>query len=222
MQVTDKRIALFKEYKKNKMSFTDLLFFAFSGGLIVAALGVITMRNPVYSALFLVFSFFCCSALWILLEAEFLAITLVLVYVGAVMVLFLFVVMMLDVNIEEMRSGFVGYLPVGIASALALLGIMVWVVGPVGPDIVGSESLQQTVAHGADYSNTKELGRVLYTEYVLPFEVASVILLVAIIAAISLTLRRRANTRYQSPSKQVKVKKEDRLRIVKMDVEVDE
>ena len=205
------------------MSFTDLIFFVFSGMLVLSALGVITMRNPVYSALFLVLSFISCSALWLLLEAEFLAIALVLVYVGAVMVLFLFVVMMLDINVEEMRSGFVKYLPIGVASALALLGIMIWVVGPVGPDVVGAEALQQAVAHDADYSNTKELGRVLYTDYVLPFEVAAVILLVAIIAAISLTLRRRPVTKYQTPSNQVKVKREDRIRMVKnMDAEVKE
>jgi len=204
------------------MSFTDLIFFAFSGMLIISALGVITMRNPVYSALFLVLSFISCSALWLLLEAEFLAIVLVLVYVGAVMVLFLFVVMMLDINIEEMRSGFVKYLPLGIVSALALMGIMIWVVGPVGPNTLGSESLQQAVVHGPDYSNTKELGRILYTDYVLPFEVAAVILLVAIIAAISLTLRRRPTTKYQTPGNQVKVKREDRIRIVKMDAEVEE
>lgn len=204
------------------MSFTDLLFFVFSGVLVMAATGVITSRNPVYSALFLVLSFFSCSAVWILLEAEFLAIVLVLVYVGAVMVLFLFVVMMLDINIEEMRSGFVKFLPVGVGSALAMLAIMIWVVGPVGPDLEGAEQLQQAVVHGPDYSNTKELGRILYTDYVLPFEVASVILLVAIIAAISLTLRRRPGTKYQTPGNQVKVKKEDRLRMVKMDAEVEE
>ena len=205
------------------MIFTDLIFFVFSAVLVVSALGVITMRNPVYSALFLVLSFVSCSALWLLLEAEFLAITLVLVYVGAVMVLFLFVVMMIDINIEEMRAGFVKYLPIGAASALAFMGIMIWVVGPVGPDVVGAEALQQAVIHGADYSNTKELGRILYTEYVLPFEVASVILLVAIIAAISLTLRRRPTTKYQTPGNQVKVKREDRIRMVKnMDAEVKE
>ena len=204
------------------MSFTDLLFFAFSGVLVIAALGVITMRNPVYSALFLVLSFFAASAIWILLEAEFLAITLVLVYVGAVMVLFLFVVMMLDINVEEMRKGFVSFLPVGIAFALAMLGIMVWVVGPIGPDIVAVDSLQHAVVHDADYSNTKALGRILYTEYVLPFEVASVILLVAIIAAITLTLRRRESTKYQTPGNQVKVKSSDRLRVVKMESEAKE
>ena len=198
------------------MRFIDLIFYIFSGLLIAAALGVVTSRNPVHSALSLVLSFVSCSALWLLLEAEFLAIVLVLVYVGAVMVLFLFVVMMLDINVEEMRKGFVRYLPIGVLVAVAFAGMMIWVVGSPGPDILASENLQQAVRHDADYSNTKELGRILYTEYVLPFEVASVILLVAIIAAIALTMRRRGNTRYQSPAKQVQVKRNDRLRIIKM------
>lgn len=204
------------------MTFIDFTFYSFASLLIAAALGVITARNPVHSALSLVLAFFACSALWILLEAEFLAIVLVLVYVGAVMVLFLFVVMMLDVNVEQMRKGFVRYLPIGALVALVLAAQMIWIVGPVGPDVLSDESLQQSVRHAADYSNTKELGRILYTEYVLPFEIAAVILLVAIIAAITLTLRRRPATKYQSPSKQVKVKRNDRLRIVKMDAEAKE
>lgn len=201
------------------ISFIDLIFYFFSATLIMSALGVITARNPVHSVLLLVLSFFSCSALWLLLEAEFLAIVLVLVYVGAVMVLFLFVVMMLDINLEQLRQGFVKYLSIGVVIASALASIMIWVVGPVGPDILGDESLQQATRHAIDYSNTEELGRILYTEYVLPFEIASVILLVAIIAAISLTLRRRPMTKYQTPSKQVKVKRNDRLRIVKMEAE---
>jgi len=204
------------------MTFIDLIFYFFSGLLILAALGVILSRNPVYSALLLVLAFFSCAAIWLLLEAEFLGIVLVLVYVGAVMVLFLFVVMMLDINIEEMRKGFVRYLPIGALVALILAAQMIWVVGPIGPDVLGDESLNQAVRHGADYSNTKELGRVLYTEYVLPFEIASIILLVAIVAAISLTLRRRKNTKYQTPSKQIQVKRDDRLRIMKMDAEAKE
>lgn len=204
------------------MTFIDLNFYFFSGLLILAALGVITSRNPVHSALSLVLSFFSCAAIWLLLEAEFLAIALVLVYVGAVMVLFLFVVMMLDINIEQMRKGFVRYLPVGALIALVLAAQMIWVVGPVGPDVFDDESLNQAVRHTADYSNTKELGRVLYTDYVLPFEIAAAILLVAIIAAIALTLRRRPQTKYQTPGKQVKVKRNDRLRIVKMDAEAKE
>lgn len=204
------------------MIFTDLIFYFYAAALVLSALGVVMARNPVYSVLLLVLCFFSCAALWLLLEAEFLAIALVLVYVGAVMVLFLFVVMMLDINIEQMRQGFVKYLAVGVLVASALAALMIWVVGPVGPDILADESLQQAIRHPADYSNTKELGRILYTDYVLPFEIASVILLVAIIAAISLTLRRRPKTKYQTPSNQIKVKREDRLRIIKMDAEAKE
>jgi len=202
------------------MTITDLLFFAFSGMIVVSALGVVVSKNPVHSALFLVLTFFCTSAIWLMLEAEFLAITLVLVYVGAVMVLFLFVVMMLDIKVTEMRKGFVSYLPVGIGFALAMLGIMVWVVGPFGTGITDTATLNQAVVHGANYSNTKELGKVLYTDYVLAFEIAAVILLVAIIAAISLTLRRRPQTKYQTPGEQIKVKRNDRLKIISMDAEV--
>jgi NADH-quinone oxidoreductase subunit J len=201
------------------MNFTDLVFYFFAGMLVLAGLGVIASRNPVHSALFLVLSFFSCSALWLLLQAEFLAIALVLVYVGAVMVLFLFVVMMLDINLTQMRQGFVRYLPIGALIALVMVAQMVWIVGPVGPDVFGGEQLDQAVAQSADYSNTKALGRVLYTEYVFPFEVAAVILLVAIVAAIALTMRRREMTKYQTPGKQVKVRKADRLRVVKMDAE---
>jgi NADH-quinone oxidoreductase subunit J len=151
-----------------------------------------------------------------LLEAEFLAITLVLVYVGAVMVLFLFVVMMLDINITLLREGFMRYVPFGILIALILIVQMIMV---VGPENFGFESFAEPARHAADYSNTKELGRVLYTEYVLPFEIAAVILLVAIVAAIALTMRRRPETKYQTPGKQIQVKKEDRLRVVTMKAE---
>jgi NADH-quinone oxidoreductase subunit J len=202
------------------MTITDFLFFAFAGVVIASALGVVTSRNPVHSALFLVLTFFSCSAIWLMLEAEFLAITLVLVYVGAVMVLFLFVVMMLDINVAKMREGFVSYLPVGIVFALLMLAVMVYVVGPVGPDVMGTAALDNAVRHAADYSNTEALGEVLYTEYVLAFEIAAVILLVAIVAAITLTLRRRPTTKYQTPGKQIKVKRDDRLKIIKSDAEV--
>jgi len=202
------------------MTITDLLFFAFAGVVIASALGVVTSKNPVHSALFLVLTFFSCSAIWLLLEAEFLAITLVLVYVGAVMVLFLFVVMMLDINVAKMREGFVSYLPVGILFAVLMLAVMVYVVGPVGPDVMGTAALDNAVRHAADYSNTEALGEVLYTEYVLAFEIAAIILLVAIIAAIALTLRRRPTTKYQTPGKQIKVKRDDRLKIIKSDAEV--
>jgi NADH-quinone oxidoreductase subunit J len=202
------------------MTITDFLFFAFAGVVIASALGVVTSRNPVHSALFLVLTFFSCSAIWLMLEAEFLAITLVLVYVGAVMVLFLFVVMMLDINVAKMREGFVSYLPVGIVFALLMLAVMVYVVGPVGPDVMGTAALDNAVRQAADYSNTEALGEVLYTEYVLAFEIAAVILLVAIVAAITLTLRRRPTTKYQTPGKQIKVKRDDRLKIIKSDAEV--
>ena len=201
------------------MSVTEFLFYVFGAMVIVSALGVVTSKNPVHSVLFLVLTFFCSAAIWLMLEAEFLAITLVLVYVGAVMVLFLFVVMMLDINIAEMREGFVSYLPVGIAFAVVMLAVMVWVVSPAGPDITDSASLDQAVVHTADYSNTRALGRVLYTDYVLPFEIAAVLLLVAIVAAIALTLRSRPDTRYQTPGKQIQVRRDDRLKIVAMDAE---
>ncbi len=202
------------------MTITDFLFFAFSGVTIAAALGVVTSKNPVHSALFLVLTFFACSAIWLMLEAEFLAITLVLVYVGAVMVLFLFVVMMLDINVAKMREGFVSYLPIGGLFALLMLAVMVYVVGPVGPDVMGTAALDNAVKHPADHSNTKELGKILYTDYVLAFEIAAIILLVAIIAAITLTLRRRPKTKYQTPSKQIRVKRDDRLKIIDSDSEV--
>jgi len=195
------------------MSFFEIVFYAFSTLMVVSALGVVSARNPVHSALFLVLTFFATSAIWLLLEAEFLAITLVLVYVGAVMVLFLFVVMMLDINIAQMRAGFMRYTPFGVAIAMLLIAQMVMV---VGPEHFGLDTFAVPAKHAADYSNTKELGRILYTDYVYAFELASVILLVAIVAAISLTMRRRPNTRYQKPGKQIQVLKEDRLRIVKM------
>lgn len=198
------------------MSFTEAVFYAFSAIMIMAALGVITARNPVHSALSLVLTFFATSAIWMLLEAEFLAITLVLVYVGAVMVLFLFVVMMLDINLTRLREGFMRYVPFGIVIALILIVQMVMV---VGPENFGLEQFAEPARHAADYSNTKELGRILYTDYVYPFEIASVILLVAIVAAIALTMRRRPETKYQTPGKQVMVKKEDRLRVVSMKAE---
>jgi NADH-quinone oxidoreductase subunit J len=195
------------------MSFTEFVFYAFSAVMIVAALGVISFRNPVHSALSLVLTFFATAGVWMLLEAEFLAITLVLVYVGAVMVLFLFVVMMLDINIAVLRQGFMRYAPFGILIAVILIVQMIMV---VGPENFGLQDFAEPARHAADYSNTKELGRVLYTDYVFPFEIAAVILLVAIVAAIALTMRRRPETKYQTPGKQIQVKKEDRLRVVKM------
>ena len=178
-----------------------------------AAGRVITVRNPVHAAMHLVLAFFTCAGLWLLLEAEFLAITLVLVYVGAVMVLFLFVVMMLDINTSPLREGFVRYLPLGATVALLIFAEMFMV---VGAKHFGSDVVAIPARHGEGYSNVRELGSVLYTDYVYPFEIASVILLVAIIAAIALTMRKRPETKYQDPSQQVSVKRADRVRLVSM------
>ncbi|HCB13849.1 MAG TPA: NADH-quinone oxidoreductase subunit J [Gammaproteobacteria bacterium] len=194
------------------MGFEKFLFYVFALILIFAAVRVITVRNPVHAALFLVLAFFTSAALWLLIEAEFLAITLVLVYVGAVMVLFLFVVMMLDLNVDPVREGFIKYLPVGAAVALLIVIEMGLI---VGSSYFGSDQYGLT-AHAADYSNTKELGSVLYTFYVYPFEIASVILLVAIIAAISLTMRRREGVKSQDPGQQVLVSRDNRVRVVRM------
>ena len=198
------------------MTFQQFIFWFFSAILIFAALRVITARNPVHAALFLVLAFCTAAGLWIQLEAEFLGITLVLVYVGAVMVLFLFVVMMLDINIERLRHGFWSYLPVGAMVALLLVAEMALVL--TGPWF-GLEAAPRPAASPADYSNTKELGRLLYTDYVYPFELAAVILLVAIVAAIALTLRRRKHGKYIDPGEQVQVKRNDRLKIVSMPAE---
>ncbi len=194
------------------MGFEKFLFYLFALILLFAAVRVITVRNPVHAALFLVLAFFTSAALWLLLEAEFLAITLVLVYVGAVMVLFLFVVMMLDINVAPVREGFIKYLPVGAAVALIIFIEMALI---VGSGYFGAEQYD-LVRQAADYSNTRELGSVLYTFYVYPFEIAAVILLVAIIAAIALTMRRREGTKFQDPAQQVRVSRDDRVRVVRM------
>jgi NADH-quinone oxidoreductase subunit J len=198
------------------MSFETVLFWVFAAMLLFAAFRVVTVKNPVYAALFLVLTFACSSVLWMLLEAEFLAIALVLVYVGAVMVLFLFVVMMLDINIVPLREGFVRYLWIGLLIATALATVM-WQVLHSGP--FNADAIAVPAGKLADYSNTQELGRVLYTEYLYPFEIAGALLLVAIIAAITLTLRRRPQTKYQNPATQMRVRKSDRLRIIKMEAE---
>lgn len=196
------------------LHFQDLVFYALALILLYAALSVITTRNPVYAALFLVLAFFTAAGIWLLLEAEFLAITLVLVYVGAVMVLFLFVVMMLDINLDRLREGFWQALPV----ALPVGGLMaVEMVMIVGVNNFGAEKVLAPAAKPADYSNTAALGRVLYTDYLLAFELAAVVLLVAIVAAIALTLRSRKESKPTYANKQVAIKKADRLRIVKMD-----
>lgn len=199
------------------MVFTDVVFYTLAAILLFAGLRVITTRNPVHAALFLVLAFFTAAGIWLLLQAEFLAIALVLVYVGAVMVLFLFVVMMLDINIDKLREGFWEYLPMAGTIGLLMAVEMVMV---LGGKYFGAT---RAVSKPADYSNTAEIGRVLYTEYLLPFELASVVLLVAIVAAIVLTLRDRKDSKSMNPADQVLVKKQDRIRIVKMGavVEVD-
>ena len=192
----------------------QILFYIVAAVLVLAASAVITVRNPVVAALTLVLCFFCSAAIWLLLEAEFLAIVLVLVYVGAVMVLFLFVVMMLDINLVRLREDFWRWLPFGLALAGLMVFQMVWVLGSPA-----TSAGKTAVRHAADYSNTKELGRLIYTDYVYPFEIAAVLLLVAMVAAIALTLRRRKDSKSQVVAEQVAVKKSDRLRIVKMRAE---
>ena len=192
------------------MTFELILFYIFGAILLGAALAMISVRNPVHAALFLVLAFFTAAAIWLLLEAEFLAIVLVLVYVGAVMVLFLFVVMMLDINIARLREGFAEFLPAGLVVAAAMATVLTLV-------ITRFITMEVPERAAADYSNTAELGAILYTEYVYPFEIAAVILLVAIIAAISLTLRRRPDTKYVDPAVQVKVRRGDRVRLVSME-----
>jgi NADH-quinone oxidoreductase subunit J len=196
------------------MGFEKVLFYAFAIVTVLAAGMVVTRRNPVHAVLFLVLAFVGSAGLWILLEAEFLAITLVLVYVGAVMVLFLFVIMMLDVEIAALKAQFIRYLPLGLLIALVMLVEIFLVVGPAS---FGLEQFAKPPPQPADYSNTAELGMVLYTVYVYPFEIAAVILLVAIVAAIRLTLRRRPDNKYVDPSKQVFVRKgPDRVRVVQV------
>ena len=195
------------------MTLIQLLFYFFAIVLVGAALRVITVRNPVHAALFLVLAFFSMACIWLLLEEEFLAIVLVLVYVGAVMVLFLFVFMMLDINIAQLRAGFVRYVWVGVGVASL---IVIQLFGVFTAKNAGLADAPPIKPHGASYSNTEELGRVLYTDYVYPFEIAAAVLLVAIVAAIALTMRRRAGTKHQRPSQQVAVRRADRIRIVKM------
>ena len=199
--------------------FETIVFYVFAAILLFAAARVVTARNPVHAALFLVLSFFTAAAIWLLLRAEFLAIALVLVYVGAVMVLFLFVVMMLDINLDRLREGFWHHLPLGLAVAIVML---VEAVTVLGGKYFGLGSLPAPAAAGAAYSNTKEIGRVVYTDYIYPFELSAVLLLVAIVAAIALTLRRRTDTKAQDPAKQVVVRRQDRVRLVRMPAEKEE
>ena len=195
------------------MSFQTFLFYVFAAILVFAALRVVSVRNPVHAALWLVLSFFTSAGIWLMLGAEFLAIVLVLVYVGAVMVLFLFVIMMLDVNFDELRRHFRSYLPVGAAVGALVLLEMVLVI------LAGASAAGSPSSAAAPASNTGALGRLLYVDYVYPFELAAVLLLVAIVAAIALTHRKRRETKSQDPGEQVKVRREDRVRLIRMPAE---
>lgn len=198
------------------MDFKTFVFYSLSLIMVFASLRVITARNPVHAALYLVLAFFTAGGIWMLLQAEFLAIALVLVYVGAVMVLFLFVIMMLDVNLERLRQGFWSHLPVGLLVAAGMVYVMASV---LGEQYFGVHTMPTPAAAEAGYSNTKELGRLIYTEYVYPFELAAVILLVAMIAAIALTLRKRSDAKRLDPAEQVSVRRQDRIRMVSMPAE---
>ncbi|MEJ0039376.1 MAG: NADH-quinone oxidoreductase subunit J [Gammaproteobacteria bacterium] len=195
------------------------LFWLFAAILVIAALGVIISRNPVHAALSLVVCFVSSAAIWLLIEAEFLAVVLVLVYVGAVMVLFLFVVMMLDINIESLRSGFTRYAWLGWITAAV---VIVEIVGVVTAKTMGIDVTKGMTPQAENYSNTTELGTVLYTKYAYPFELAAVLLLVAIVAAIALTMRKRPNLKVQDINAQTAVRAQDRVRIIKMEATKDE
>ena len=198
------------------MNVETLVFYLLSAMAVLAALQVITSRNPVHAALFLVLTFFSMAGVWLLLEAEFLALTLILVYVGAVMVLFLFVVMMLDINLERLRVGFWKWFPFAAVLGVVLMVEMVMVLGSAKTAGTGQPggTGAQVVTHPANYSNTKELGRLIYTEYVYAFELSAVLLLVAIIAAIALTHRHRSGAKSQVHEAQIQVKRNDRVRLV--------
>ncbi len=194
------------------MEFKTFVFYFVSAILVFASLRVVTSRNPVHAALYLVLAFFSASAVWMLLQAEFLAISLVLIYVGAVMVLFLFVVMMLDINIDRLREGFWSYLPLGAIIALLMVAEMGLVLGGSYFGVLENAVPQAD----ADNSNVQAIGRLLFTDYVYPFELASIVLLVGIVAAVALTLRDKRKTRSVSPSQQVFVKAKDRVRVLQM------
>ena len=199
------------------MPIYEMVFYLFSLVMLGAAVMVITVRNPVFAALSLVLTFFSAAAIWMLLEVEFLAIILILVYVGAVLVLFLFVVMMLDINVEPLRAGFMRYLPAGVIVALLLVAELLLVLWTRGR--FDASAFPVPAPSAADYSNTKAVGELLFSEYLLAFEVAGVVLLVAIIAAVALTLRQRTGSRRQDPAAQVRVQRDERVRLVKMDPE---
>jgi len=194
------------------MSIELIIFFVFSSLLIISAIGVVTVNNPVKSAIYLVFAFFTSAVLWLLLNAEFLAIILILVYVGAVMVLFLFVVMMLDINISELKEGFVNYLPIGFIVFLITTALLITFFQTQFVD-VDKNIINEIKIIGDD--NTKNLGYLLYTEYILAFEISAMILLLGIVSAITLTHQKNPANKYQIPSEQVNVKKEDRIKIIK-------
>jgi len=196
------------------MDFPTLAFYAFATVAIAAAIGVISIKNPVQAALLLVLTFFSVACTWILAGAEFLGIALILVYVGAVMVLFLFVVMMLDIDVAPLREGFVRYLPVGLVVAVLML---VEICALIGVKTLVQTPMAADAAAAADIPNTTWLARALFTDFMLPFEVAAVILTIAVVAAVMLTLRRRTGVKHQDPSAQARVRASDRLRIVKMD-----
>ncbi len=189
--------------------FEQIVFYLFAAMLLLSASMVITVRNPVFAALFLVLAFFSSAAIWLLMLAEFLAIVLVLVYVGAVMVLFLFLIMMLDINVAVLREGFAGFLPAGAVVAILMALAM--------SSIVSSDFFNSEAGPGEAYNNTKLLGHTLYTEYLYEFEIAGVILLVAIVTAISLSMSKSKMNKSIDPAQQVRATKQDRLRIVKMD-----
>ena len=197
----------------NPQLFQLICFYSFGFVTVAAALSVITLKNTVHAVLALVLTFFSSACLWMLIDAEFLALALIVVYVGAVMVLFLFVVMMLDIDQEKMREGFVKFLPVGLIVALVMLGEMLAL---IGVRAMHATVLGENPATAAGLSNTAWLGHALYTDYLLPFEIAALILTVGVVAAVALTLRHRGGARYQSASQQVAVKASDRVRIVKM------
>ena len=198
------------------MNFTMFVFYVLSAILVFAGIRVVTAKNPIHAALFLVLAFFNSAGLWLLMEAEFLAITLVVVYVGAVMVLFLFVVMMLDINIEKLREGFWKNLPVAAAVGIIMVFEMAMILASPSARL---DAYQAAAPLAAAFSNVKVLGRQLYTTYLLPFEVAAVVLLLAMVAAIGLTMRSRKDTKAIDPALQVKVKRNDRVRLVKMQAE---
>jgi NADH-quinone oxidoreductase subunit J len=199
------------------MDFPLFAFYAFAAAAVMSAVAVISVRNPVQAALFLVLTFFTVACTWILAGAEFLGIALVLVYVGAVMVLFLFVVMMLDIDIARIREGYVRYLPVGLLVAAVMLVEMLVLIGIRARSAVPFEDNVAMATGVADIPNTTWLARALFTDFLLPFEVAAVILTIAVVAAVMLTLRRTPGTKHQDPAAQTRVQPGDRLRMVKMD-----